>query len=332
MKRTINPTAYLDDFLQYYYRAALLEERNHRGGKTKTVGDPLQDNVTIYDTVHRKFAGFSNVLRDLHEMFKLKSRNMSDWLFIYGVHRMTGSGASFFPKSEGPQRHGYCNVIAPALGAAMKDDNGRNNYHEEFVEIIRNWKQPMFSSFGNQPPPFPKPPEEYDQGGRYFFCEVWPSFVELIMDELVTGEKRSIAEFTDWMLELNRTNGFKRFKFTYTAFVMDIADWHTQSIDAQSQCYYGANCCLALNAMYSEDNKSRSDRFYHEAMDDLIPRCSEIIGEDAAPMDVEDSLCDAVRWWNRFVPRRGYDHLTADQRETTSTVSQSEFAHFCSLT
>lgn len=328
MKRIINPTAYLDDFLQYYYRAALLEERNHRGGKTKKVGDPLQDNVTIYDTVHRKYAGFSNVLRDLHA--DGKKRSLKEWLYIYGVHRMTGSGASFFPKSEGDHRHGYCNVIAPWLGTCPNIP--------AMVKAVREWGLPMFSSFGNQPPPFPKPPEGYDQGGRYFFCEVWPEFVELIADELnhprtteIPESLLTVANFTDWMLALNVENGFKRFKFTYTAFVMDIADWHAEFISPLTQCYYGANCCLALNAMYSEDNKSRSDRFYHEAMDDLIPRCSEIIGEDAAPMDVEDSLCDAVRYWDRFVPRRGYDHLTAEQRETTSVVSAEEFVAFRAL-
>jgi hypothetical protein len=321
MRLQPTPTHFLQDFLQYYYRAALLEERNHQDGKTVTVGDPLQDNVTIYDTVHRKYAGFSNVLRDLHA--DGNKRSFEEWLFIYGVHRMTGSGASFFPAWEGDRRHGYYNVIAPELG--------RLPTINDMVHCICNWKKPMFSSYGNQPPPFPKPPTEngWDQGGRYFFCEVWPHFVKLINEELGDFRRKySISKFTDWMLALNVENGFKRFKFTYTAFVMDIADWHPDLIDPASECYYGANCVKSLNAMYSLDNRTKSDTFYHLAMEDLIERCDQITG-DAKPMDVEDVLCDIVRYWDRFVPRFGYDHLSLGERETTSIISLAEWQEFC---
>lgn len=319
------PTKYLNDFLAYYARAKILEDRNHRGGKRKTCGDPLQDNVTIYDTVHRRCAGFSNVLRDLHADKKIRW-DLKTWLFVYGIHRMTGSGASFFPKSEGERRHGYCNVIAPSFAGAESIG--------EMVDMVKQRvadKLPMFTSHGNQPPPFPKPQDDYSTGGVYFFCEVWPSFVEMIAEELELKNGASIVEFTDWMIELNRTNGFKAFKFAYTAFVMDIADWHPEFMDPRSQCHYGANCLVAMNAMFSDHNRTKGKSFYHEAMEQLIPACSKILGEEACPMDVEDACCDAVRYWSRFVPRHGYAHLTPEQTATLSKIPHAEFEAFCAV-
>lgn len=324
MKQPI-ATKYFNDFLAYYKRAAALEAQNHRGAPKRKTGDALQDHVSIYDTVHRRYAGFSNVLRDLKEPGRYNATarwKLREWLFVYGVHRMTGSGASFFPKSEGERRHGYCNVIAPSLGSCKSID--------DMAALIKGWNQPMFTSHGNQPPPFPKPIDGYDQGGRYFFCEVWPSFVDIVASELEENPRaQSIADFTDWMLSLNVVNGFKRFKFTYTAFVMDIADWHPKLMDPLSQCHYGANCITAFNAMFSGDNRTKGKNFYHACMAELVPHCSKILGEPAAPMDIEDVACDAVRYWSRFVPRHGYADLTTQQRETKSAITMSEFEEFC---
>jgi hypothetical protein len=236
---------------------------------------------------------------------------------------MTGSGASFFPKTEGPRRHGYCNVIAPHLAGCATI--------EEMTDVIREWKPPMFTSFGNQPPPFPKPEPPYVTGGRYFFCEVWPSFVEMIAEELQkSGTETSIAIFTDWMLELNRVNAFKAFKFTYTAFVMDIADWHPKLMSPWSQCYYGANGLVAMNAMFSDNNRTKGKGFYHDAME---MTCQAIYGarllpEAPCPMDVEDVMCDAVRYWSQFLPRHGYEHLETQQFRSTSAITEPEFMRF----
>lgn len=320
MRTQPSPTEYFDDFLAYYKRAKILEDRNHRAGKKKTCGDPLQDNVTIYDTVHRRYAGFSNVLRDLHAAPNKKWK-LPEWLFVYGIHRMTGSGASFFPKSEGPRRHGYCNVIAPHLATL--------NTIPQMVEFIRDYEPPMFTSYGNQPPPFPSPEEPYRTGGRYYFCEIWPELVMTIVDGLDGSDGPSVASMCDWIFSLHKERGLKQFKFTHTAFVMDIADWHPKLIRPNTQCYYGANCLLAMNAMFSDNNRPKGKQFYHGAMDQLVEACSKILGEEAAPMDVEDCACDAVRYWNRFVPKFGYEHLTDGMRHTLSNISLKQFHDFC---
>jgi hypothetical protein len=328
------PTKYLNDFLAYYQRAKLLEDRNHRNGRQKSCGDPLQDNVTIYDTVHRRYAGFSNVLRDLHDPSRTKTRHaatwqLKEWLYIYGVHRMTGSGASFYPKSE-PNAHGYCNTpIFEMVGTSPSIKAMAQALANRFSSGVAS-----FTSLGNQPPPFPKPKFDYKTGGAYYLCEVWPAFakeIANILEAIDPDSRPSVASMTDWMLDENVRKGFKRFKFTMTAFVMDIADWHPEYISPLSQCHYGANCITAFNAMFSGDNKTKGKGFYHECMDQLVPLCSEILGEEAAPMDVEDCACDAVRYWMRFVPRHGYDHLKPAERKSLSKIKQQDFMNFCGI-
>jgi hypothetical protein len=86
---------------------------------------------------------------------------------------------------------------------------------------------------------------------------------------------------------------------------------------------------IALNAMFSSDNRTKGKGFYDACMDELVPLCSKILGAPAAPMDIEDVACDAVRYWGRFVPKFGYDHLETQKRETLSTIGMSEFEAFC---
>ncbi len=337
---TPNPTKYLIDFLEYYKRAKILEDRNHRNGKRKSSGCPLQDNVSIYDTIHRRYAGFSNVLRDLHAGEKpdatfssrikvpTKKWDLATWLYLYGVHRMTGSGASFFPKNQGWQRHGYCNT--PIFDIAGYG-NSIDAMARRLAERIENEKIATWTSKGNQPPPFPPPQGEYTKGGAWYLCEIWPDFAREIADVLEHSERDnlpSVASLTDWVLQRNVDRGFKQFKFTMTAFVMDIADWHPEYVSPLSQCYYGANCFVALNAMYSQDNRTKGKKFYHLAMDHLCNEVDDILGERSAPMDVEDCACDIVRYWNRFIPKHGYEKLTAAERTPISKITFKEFQAF----
>lgn len=316
---------YFTDFLDYFRKAGLLEQRNHFGLELPDgVGDPLMDNVTIYDTVHRRYAGFSNVLRDLHWGLTwedyTKGWDLRTWLFIYGVHRMTGSGASFFPKWEEANRHGYKNTVIFELTKCRTID--------AMVEWLRanEGTRPIFTTLGNQCPPFPKPVEPYKTAGIYFFCEIWPSMVTDITSWLTLPPEGvlpyHIEELTNHVLWLCGEYGCKRFKFTLTAFVMDLADWWPSLVDPASRCHYGENGLTAMNAIFSTHNRRRSLGFYHACMDAL---CAEL---NANPMDVEDALCDAVRYWSNFVPRHGYDHLTAEDVQRTSLVDTQTFLEF----
>lgn len=340
-----HPTKYLEDFLEYYKRAKILEDRNHRSGKRKSSGCPLQDNVSIYDTIRRRYAGFSNVLRDLHSGIipvsgdgkvvgnvDSKKWSLATWLYVYGVHRMTGSGASFYPKSQGWKRHGYMNT--PMFDLALNAKGCKDPVAAMYTRLFRRIEEekiPTWTSMGNQPPPFPSPGQGYTKGGAFYLCEIWPNFAREIAEVLESSDRAdlpSIASLTDWVLQRNVERGFKQFKFTMTAFVMDIADWHPQFVSPLTQCYYGANCFVALNAMFSGDNRTKGKKFYHEAMDLLCGLVEPILGEQPAPMDVEDCACDIVRYWNRFVPKHGYEKLAPDQRTPISKISYKEFQAF----
>lgn len=323
-----NPTKYFYDAVAYYKKAKLLQDRNNYGGKIQLSGDPLMDNVSIYDTVLRKHAGFSNVLEDLHGRIKptrfQKKWRLREWLFLYGVHRMTGSGASFYPQSEGIKRHGYMNSILPHLTNLQT--------REEMVYAIRHWGPPMFTSLGNQPPPFPKPQGHYKTGGKYYLCEIWPQVVDDIIHHLTGYRKKpSIREATKFITDWNVRHGYKRFSFTMTAFTMDIAEYHPSLIDPNSQCNYGANCLLSLDAMYDSTPRKHSDSWYDAAMEMFCSWLNEAklappVG--ARPMDVEDVLCDTVRYWLQFVPKHGYGHLVESLLTNKSPIHPDEFQLF----
>ena len=320
---------YLSDFVDYYRKAAALQRRNHYAGKALHCGDPLMDHVTIYDTVLRRHAGFSNILEDLHGRVKptreQKQWGLKEWLYVYGVHRMTGSGASFYPPTAGDKRHGYMNSICPYL---IKCATRR-----QMIDAIEAWDRPMFTSKGNQPPPFPKPQGGFTTGGKFYLCTIWPSAVDEIIYQLSTARpKPTIRQATQLITDWNVGQGYKRFTFTMTAFTMDIAEYHPSLISPESQCNYGANALLALDAMFDTTPRRHRPGWYDEVMELLREHLTDTgvswKSTGARPMDVEDVLCDVVRYWLQFVPKVGYEHLTAAQRENRSSISKQRFEEF----
>lgn len=96
-------TSYFDDFLLYYKKAEILQNKNlGLVLSSVTANDPLMDHITIYDTISRKFAGFSNALQQLwcgSENPKKHQANpyfdglrekwsLETWLFVFIVHRI----------------------------------------------------------------------------------------------------------------------------------------------------------------------------------------------------------------------------------------------------
>ena len=63
----ITTNNYFQDFLEYYKKAKKVQENCNLGGKPYlgSCGDDLIENITIYDTVERKHAGFQNAIQDL---------------------------------------------------------------------------------------------------------------------------------------------------------------------------------------------------------------------------------------------------------------------------
>ena len=74
-----NITPYFDDYIEYFRKAKILEERVKLGGEEPTglVGDELMEKVAIYDVTDRQHAGINDMIQDLwfnHKVPKAKFR------------------------------------------------------------------------------------------------------------------------------------------------------------------------------------------------------------------------------------------------------------------
>lgn len=315
----IQVNRYYDDFLTYYDKAKVLQNECNLGGKPYVgmVGDDLMEQVTIYDTVERRYAGFSNMLQDLWlgsanpKFFKqpawMQERTMSydgqhekwndyTWLYVFLLHRATGSGASF----EGD--HGYRNTILPHI--AMKRDVAA------MVEFIKDYDQAMFTSIGNQIPPFPKPEQPYATGGKFYLATMAPRLIADVLEHIENAKFHGmrlvpIREIVDFMTEWHHSRGLRAFHFVFTAFAADIADYMPHYVDPKSHMYYGKNAKEAMELMATKV-KGTKDQFYDSVMAAAV---RDTLGD---PRDLEDVMCDFIRYQENYIPdnrEKTYAHL-----------------------
>lgn len=331
----ITETIYWEDFKKYYEKAVILQNINiasENGRDTSEdlhVDDPLQHHITIYDTVDREFAGFSNAIQQIWygsknpKKWQIDSRfdgydlDTADWFFVFMLHRVTGSGASF------SYDHGFRNSILSDM--VLKADNmmDMKNYVLSEMKSAR----PIFTSIGNQIPQFPKPNEEYPRGSQLYIAEYMPHLVKdfhaHITDNPLT---MSIREGVDWINDWHRSRGLKCFHFVMTAFVMDVAQYFPGLIDPWSRVNYGKNAVEALNLLFDNNGLKQKD-FLDAAMD-------RICDEFRSPYDprdweksmgkgfsLEDVACDYVRYVECYVPK-GYEHLEVWQVTNNSMIPE----------
>lgn len=327
-------TEFYNDFLEYYRKAEILEKSNLVRGLHASVNDPLMDSVTIYDTVHRRHAGFSKILEDIHgkrvreDLKKLQTctdfMNSKEFHFFHLMHRFSGSGASFQPTflsdgSRNPKEHGYNNSLIPKLIQVMAMDS----IEGVRAAIVAN-TDPMVSSVGNQPPSLENPdPSKYRRAQQYYFDQVAEYFITdyltfLMNKEYQTNKPTGIKEAVDFCCEWHKERGFKQWHFVLTAFVMDTAEYYPELVDPSSHCYYGANCVRAFDLMFSKEKTDPRNKaeFQELCMSEL---CKSVQG---LPYNVEDVCCDYIRYVNEHIPK-GYDYLTQEQRKNNSTLKQN---------
>jgi hypothetical protein len=317
----IKTNIYFDDFILYYDKAKRVQKDCNLGGKSYlgSCGDDLIENVTIYDTVERKHAGFQNFLQDLWfgtsapKYYKLseekKEKNKfydnlherlgrREWLYIFLTHRITGSGASF--ESD----HGYRNSILHKL----VEDNIHHVGH--MLTAIRFHESVMYTSIGNQIPAFPKPKLGYSTGGKLYFGQysipivdsIW-KFIDKVND---AGRKVNIRELVDFMCEWNRSNGIKRFHFQYTAVAADLADYYPNLVDETSHMYYGKNAKEAMDLFAEKVGKVSKAEYYDLVMESAKSKTG------GHPKDLEDVMCDYIRYVENYVPdnkQKTYSHI-----------------------
>ena len=309
-------TVFFEDFIEYHWRAQKLQDRNIGKAHPKTLTlDPLMDNVHIYDCVERKYAGFCNAIEDLHgtrlpkgaERLPNYNFDLYTWNFIHLFHRFTGSGASF--ESD----HGYRNSHIGQLAELGDVD--------KMVEYIVGVKKPMITSKGNQPPSLKNgDPEKYRLAQQYYFDNYARDFIRDYTDFLEQGSIKAIKEAVDWCLDWHSDKGFKRWKFIMTAFVMDNAEYNPTLVDPKSHCYYGTNATNSMSLMYkkSAGDAKRKGSWEEQMMADLV----KVTGNK--PYNLEDVLCDYIRYIKEFVPANDYDHLSPVQKRNDSIMKVSK--------
>lgn len=320
MAKWINNEA-IDVLSEYYYpRAAWLQE-NCNWGKlsyeseeaTKAVNDDLMQKIDIYDCSTRNAAGFSNVIQDLwykentpkrHHQNKFRKEIISKyqteswdrktWFYAMLAHRTFGSGASF------ENDHGYRNNAVQYWGE-LRDI-------QDFIEDIQDRKAhkvPMFTSIGNQPPS----PRKGTSCIDYLIKEV-PNLLDQFIDWSERGERKTHKQIVDFLNEYNITQGHRRFNFVYAAFSYDMGDYFQDITDPDSHGYFGNNavrCMKKMSGGYSTD----------EFMDILVERTG------GAPRDLEDVMCDFIRFGQNYVPRGNgtFDHIPSNIQNNSGWVS-----------
>ena len=334
MNTTVEPTKYYDDFLTYFEKAKLQQERCNLGvvpHSESGVGDALMENVELYDVVERKFAGFSQIVNDvfygwtpshpywtkMDAGFHTKERkvvakrwkkkhDVKTWLYVFLLHRVTGSAINYAKIPSG-----YHNTLLFDL-------------HEcdtiaEMVEVMRSFPKPFYTSVGYQFPAFPKPPEGYKRGGDYYLAEFAPRLVDELLPYLET-KTHTFREIGDWLFDWNVRNGLRKYRFQYAAFIADIADWFPQFVERESPFYYGTNAIECISYLATPTQRMKKEDF----LDAVMVKIMEDTG--AVPYNAEDVCCDYIRWVENYVKPGGqYDSVDRDSVWNSSSITDHPY-------
>lgn len=324
------------ELLRYVGMAAVLQDANMksehgRDTSVRLVPDALCQWVTIYDVIERRYAGFSNALQQVRlgddnpkQWQRLPEFNsaiyelsFSAWMYVYLLHRVTGSGASF------ARDHGFRNsIVADAVRAYMR---GATMPDYVLKEMQAPKPRPIFTSIGNQIPAFPKVTEpyvSYFRGSERYIHQIMPEMLldlhGVLMARGVDEPPLKITEVVDWLSRWHQRQGFSRFLFVHTAFVMDLAEYHPHIVDPMSHCYFGANAekCAAL--LFERPQRLKKEAFHDAVMERFQSDVWSIRPDTPGfPMSLEDVLCDGIRWIRNYIPK-GYEHLTPEQVESSA--------------
>ena len=329
----IETTEYYDEFLRYFAMASDQQEKCNVSSNPpygmlshleSNVNDDLMHHVELYDVVERKYAGFSQIINDCfygwtnkhpywekmkvgkvtrqremvandwtgkHSDFKLP-----EWLYIFILHRVTGSAINYSTKPSG-----YHNTILIHL----------YNYKtiEEMAKFIKNYNAPFYTSIGYQFPSFPKPTKDYKRGGDYYLCEYAPRLARDMAEWLESSaQKKDLREVGDFMFKWNNDNGMNAYKFQYAAVIADIADWFPQYVNKESMFYYGTNAVECISYLANPTSRMKKEDF----LDRVMMKIYEDTG--SIPYNAEDVCCDFIRYLENYIrPGDDYNHLNMDE-------------------
>lgn len=324
----VETTRYYDEYITYFKLAEIQQAKCNLGSipyLESNMGDDLLENVELYDVVERKYAGFSQIVNDAfygwtdkHPYWDKMSKGihtrqreqvakawtgkhsdfkLPEWLYVFIVHRITGSGINYSFKPSG-----YSNTILFNLHQCKTI--------EEMVKLINSYPIPFYTSVGYQFPSFPKIPAgtSYKRAGDYYLSEYAPRLALELAEWLEkSNAKRDLREIGDFMLSWNTRNGLKQYKFQYAAVIADIADWYPQYVNRESMFYYGSNAIECISYLAVNTDKLKQEVFLDKVMDKIYSHTGSY------PYNAEDVCCDFIRWVENYVkPGADYDHLDFD--------------------
>ena len=323
-------TPYFDDFISYYRKAEVLQDKCVLGDAAYTevgVNDDLMTQVYIYDVVNRQFADINNVVQDVWNGTKTPKVEQAirkngdtylntldefnekrhvwtrlEYMYAFLVHRITGSAASYV------EDHGYRNSVV--VREFWKCDT-----IDQMIEVVRNYEQPMYTSKGCQIPGFPKltradlikSNNTYTAPGKMYLCEVAPDLLKQLEQRLQYCEKNDlkspIRKIVDWMNGYNANKKFNRFGFQYSLFVADLSDYY-DCVDGDSKVYYGTAARYSLDLL-AQKQRGIKTMARHDALCEMIQEAT-----GAKPKWVEHTLCDYKKFiYNRIPAGKMYEHL-----------------------
>jgi hypothetical protein len=294
--------------------------------------------VTLYDVVERKYAGFSQVINDCfygcgfdHPYdFQVKAGTMSkerestrlgwmgkrscfdlpEWLYVFILHRVTGSGIHY-----GKQPSGYHNTILTDEEFAGADSI------EEMAVRVNTYPDPFYTSVGYQFPRFPKPPEGYKRAGDWFLTSYAPRLARDLAELLTNDpEPLTIREIGDFMFKWNNENGLVQYRFQYAAVIADIADWFPDLVQRDSLFYYGTNAKECISYLAKKPYGTKTEDFLDQVMLKIYKDTGSV------PYNAEDVCCDFIRYVENYVkPGHAYDHLDLDNLWNSSSINDHAF-------
>jgi hypothetical protein len=344
---SIETTHYYDEYLRYFNLA--LDQQNkcnvfHKepygmiDHDQSDMGDDLMHYVQLYDVVERKYAGFSQIINDCFygwtedhpywkkmEAGKITSQRdivakswtgkhsdfkLPEWLYIFILHRVTGSAINY-----GTKPSGYHNTLLMHLHQCKSI--------EEMIKLLNHYPHPFYTSIGYQFPKFPKPPEgsNYKRGGDYYLSEFAPRLARDMAEWLESSsEKKDLREIGEYMFKFNAHNGMNAYKFQYAAVIADIADWYPQYVNKESPFYYGTNAVECISYLANPTKKINKELF----LDKVMMKIYE--DTQSYPYNAEDVCCDFIRWVENYIrPGAHYDYLDFDNIWSSCIIKDHPF-------
>lgn len=285
----------LENFTNYYEKARKMQhinfEGNDKGYTEQDVDDPLVWHIPIYDVVNRRFAAFSSLPEALHykskdpkgngKHYEAASVSHYDFLYMCYLFRLAGSGINYIPSSNDDPMgsHGFGNFWIDKLL--------RKGYYKRktWVDMMPDSK--FADSKGYMLPLI--------KGGIKSFVqkdsEDLFDFLMIMTEQIGPTDIYKIVHWgNNWLMH----EGYNRQNFVLCAFAMDLAEYSPDRVNPNSKVLLGSNAVKC----YKDVFPGRKNTF--EEHNKALKELCEMTGGISKPMDMEDVMCDYVRYINNY--------------------------------